>query len=278
MKYWTKQGNLNSIVTMAMLGTIVFIFGIFANVVMAIPILFNQANRQKHLHFFLVAFSNILFLGICIPLLMEHSSENNTGDYQCNGWLPFMVIFFTTKSILDVTTYSIDSYCDLLFRSDELKTAVIVFRVTSLSVTFVIPLILSCLYVWIDTYRVGVVLVIVYVVSFVVSFLFIFYMQRTVAKRRHRSDSETNIEQMDNRDEPLIPKLVMVSISAILLGQLLVNLMIRDDKYLNEQLIFSIVVNSYTSLTFPMLVSWEKRILQKFYYKNCLNHRVIVPI
>ena len=280
VKYWIRDGDLNGVVTMAMLGTVVFIFGIFANLLMAIPIIFNRVNRQKHLQFFSIAVSNILFLSVGIPLIMQVSGEHNfqLGD-ECNGWLPFVVIFFISKSVLDSSTYSVESYLDILFRSDDLKTAIIVFRVTSFAITFVIPLVMSCLFVWINTYRVVIVLIVIYVISFLVNFVCVFYSYQTL-KQRIQAVRETDGDELNNQDEPLLPNFIMVSTSFVLIGQCLINLMIwdRHSVYLNGQLIFSIIVCAYNSLTFPMLVSWEKRILQKFYYKNCLNHRVVVPI
>ena len=280
VKYWTRDDNLNNVITMAMLGTIVFIFGIFTNLLMAIPILFNRANRRKHLQIFSIAASNILFLAVCIPLVMHASGQQHgfkLGD-DCNGWLPFILVFFITKSILDTSTYTTESYLDTLFRSDDLKTAIIVFRVTSLSVTVVLPLILSCLFVWIDSYRVGIVVIVIYVIFFIVNFVCIFYLHKTL-KHREQADTDTETEQV-HQDKSLLPKLVMVCTSLILIGQCLINLMIWEKQaiYLNGQLIFSILVCAYNSLAFPLLISLEKRILQKFYYKNCLNHRVVVPL
>ena len=107
-----------------------------------------------------------------------------------------------------------------------------------------------------------------------------FYLYKTLKHREQAAnDTDTETEQV-NQDEPLLPKLVMVCTSLILIGQCLINLMVWDKQsiYLNEQLIFSILVCAYNSLTFPLLISLEKRILQKFYYKNCLNHRVVVPL
>lgn len=281
VKYWTRDGHLNGVVTMAMLGTVVFIFGIFTNLLMAIPILFNRVNRRKHLQLFSIAASNILFLAVCIPLVMHASGQHSfqLGD-ECNGWLPFLLVFFITKSILDTSTYTAESYLDTLFRSDDLKTALIVFRVTSLSVTVVLPLVLSCLFVWIDTYRIGIVLIVIYVISFIVNFVCIFYLYKTLKQREQTSQDTETEQELYNQDEPLLPKLVMASTSLILIGQCLINLMIWDQRstYLNEQLIFSILVCAYNSLTFPLLISLEKRILQTFYYKNCLNHRVVVPL
>eukprot|EP00111_Clytia_hemisphaerica_P016537 TCONS_00049012-protein len=290
--YWTrnKGEKINGVLAMATLSTIIFALGIFANLLLAIPILFNRINRQKHFHYFSISFSNILVLAIGVPILMQAFSEKkfNMGD-ECNGWLPFMFIFFPVKSILDSVIFTIDAYLDILPESRSNRTAEIVIKVSGISISWVLSVFLACYFIWINSNSIIIALIVLFATTFVLELILLIHTSKCVNKQISNA-TQSNCDVIDPDLDDVILKLhgqkkylnrktIMIIVSAILIGQYLVNLKIWTDqsKYLNNQLFFSIIFGTYNTVTFALLIAWEQRILQKFYYRHCISHRVVVP-
>uniref|UniRef100_A0A7M5WWN2 G-protein coupled receptors family 1 profile domain-containing protein n=1 Tax=Clytia hemisphaerica TaxID=252671 RepID=A0A7M5WWN2_9CNID len=290
--YWTrnKDEKINGVLAMATLSTIIFALGIFANLLLAIPILFNRINRQKHFHYFSISFSNILVLAIGVPILMQAFSEKkfNMGD-ECNGWLPFMFIFFPVKSILDSVIFTIDAYLDILPESRSNRTAEIVIKVSGISISWVLSVFLACYFIWINSNSIIIALIVLFATTFVLELILLTLASKCVNKQLSNvTESNTDVIDPDLDDviiklqgqkKYLNRKIIMIFVSAILIGQYLVNLKIWTDqsKYLNDQLFFSIIFGTYNTVAFALLIAWEQRILQKFYYRHCISHRVVVP-
>jgi len=279
--FWTRKGPLKGILAMGMLSTMVFILGIFLNILMVIPIIFNGKNRQKHVHYISIGCSNVLFITVSMPLLMQvYGSSNYILGDECNGWLPFVVIFFSCKTTFDMFQFALDTYLNIrLHHTNQVRTSNILSQVIGLGVTWVVSLILACCFVWIDAERVLVSMLAVFIFSVLCTAIMLYQANRIQAA----TNSSTNEEESWNENterESLKRKYLVVAICFILIGQFIICSYVWTGKseYLNENMLFSMVICAYAVIVCPIFVTWEHRIIQKFYYKNCINHRTVYPM
>lgn len=274
-KHWSKHQEIDGLIYMAALCVIILIPGLFFNIAIICSIILDGRNRRnKHL-LLSICLSNLIMTG-GIPVLMYIMGIRNLDEDLCSPsrGLAAIAILYAFKIIGDNIIVSIH----VLYISQTFNTGI---KILGFFLTWGFATLMTCLHVFLSRDFVWICLLVLLPIAFIVTIITFLTRYRKCLKTMTDVTDASQEEYHKAFDEinTLKRKLIMVIISNVLIGQFIANFTIwtKRGAYLDEGIIVSLILLSMNILTVPVYVIYEHKIVQKFYYYHCLDHRAIHP-
>lgn len=277
-KFWSKTSNLDGLIFLAALSSVILIPTIFLNFIIASSIIFDGRNRKSRHLLLSICLSNLVICGY-LPILMHMIGQSNFHESLCSysRALAGITIFHVSKSITDNVFISIHT-----LRCSFVKKLNLVHKLLVFLSSWGLSIGITCIFLYLPLDLFWVLLVILYCISFIASFT-------SLAVRRSRCKQTMDAIIDETQEEyhnayiklgKITRKIVMVIICHIITGQFVVCYAVwaRSQTHLQEYYVISLIVLSGNSLMVPLYVLYEHKLVQKFYYKNCLSHTAVHPI